>query len=85
MAHGLAYLGNPYPMEFLFNVTVFFYQTPVFYKVSKLNQSDYYAEPTDKTMRSFIFKKQAGTWISEGGFTEWQAIQIGEKIELSKL
>lgn len=63
------------------NVTVVFYGTPVFYKVSKINESDYYAEPTDKSMRSFVLRKSAGTWISEGGSTEWQAAQIGEKID----
>ena len=68
-------------MQFLMNVTVFFYGTPVFYKISKINESDFYAEPTDYNMRSIVLRKMADTWISEGGSTEWQARQIGEKID----
>lgn len=68
-------------MQFLFYVTAFYYNTPVFYKVSQINQCEYYAEPTDKNMRSFTLKKCTGIWISEGGYTEWQAAQIGEKID----
>jgi len=68
-------------MQYLFNVTAFFHNTPVFYRISQISQYEYHAEPTDKEMKSFKFKKCLGTWMSEGGYTEWQALQIGVKID----
>lgn len=68
-------------MEFLFNITAFYYSTPVFYKVSQISQTEYFAEPGDKTMRSFVLKKFSGTWVGEGGYTDFQALQIGEQID----
>jgi len=68
-------------MQFLFNATAFYYNTPVFYRVSQINQNAYFAEPTDSTMRSFELKKFAGTWTAEGGYTDFQALQIGEQID----
>lgn len=68
-------------MQFLTTVTVFFHHTPVFYKISRMNDSDYLAEPTDKNMRSFVLRKNEGAWISEGGSSEWQGIQIGKEID----
>jgi len=73
--------SKPLFMQFLLNTIAFYYTIPVFYKISQINQYEYYAEPTDKNMKCFNLKKYAGIWIAEGGYTDWQASQIGEQID----
>jgi hypothetical protein len=68
-------------MQFIFDFTAFYYNTPVFYKISKLGNQEYFAEPADKNMRPFTLKKQSGYWISESGYSHRHAIQIGETID----
>jgi hypothetical protein len=78
----LANIGQtPNLMQFLFNVIAFYHNTPVFYRISQNGLNEYFAEPSDNNMKSFTLKKFSGVWISEGGYTEWQAAQIGEKID----
>jgi hypothetical protein len=71
-------------MKFLLTVTAFYYNTPVFYKIHQITESEFYAEPTDITMKSFKLRKQYGTWTSEGGYTHDQALQIGKEIDKAK-
>ncbi len=76
------YRTNPRTqMKFLFQVTILFYSTPVFYQVFKIDEQMYSAIPTDKNMRSFKLKKESGHWISEGGYTQHIAEELGKEID----
>ncbi len=68
-------------MKYLFDFTAFYYNTPVFYKIYKIGDNEYFAEPTDPNMRKFTLRKKFGYWVSEGGYTERHAVQIGETID----
>ena len=68
-------------MQYIFKVTALYYNKPVFYKISQISQFEYYAEPVEEQMPPFTLKKCSDIWISKGGYTEWQAAQIGEKID----
>ncbi|MEJ7767203.1 MAG: hypothetical protein WKF89_05295 [Chitinophagaceae bacterium] len=67
-------------MQFIFKVTALYYNKPISYRISQISQFEYYAEPAEKNMPPFTLKKSV-TWSSKGGHTEWQAAQIGEKID----
>lgn len=68
-------------MNYYFNFTVLFYNTPVLYKVSQISKDEYYAEPKDRNLMSFKFMKKCGEWFSESVTTRAQAKQIGEQID----
>ena len=68
-------------MQSLYSISTFYYSTPEFYRISQINESEYYIEPKDRNLRSFKMTKYGKTWIAEGGYTEFQAAQIGEIIE----
>ncbi|MEJ7766530.1 MAG: hypothetical protein WKF89_01875 [Chitinophagaceae bacterium] len=68
-------------MNYYFNFTVLFYNTPVFYKVSQIDKNEYYAEPRDSNLASFKFMKKSDQWISESLITRAQARQIGLQID----
>lgn len=68
-------------MQFIFKVTALYYNKPLIYNVSQISQFEYYAEPAEEQMAGFTLKKCSDIWVSKGGYTEWQAAQIGEKID----
>ncbi|MEO5997685.1 MAG: hypothetical protein ABIN89_13175 [Chitinophagaceae bacterium] len=70
-------------MQSLYSISTFYYSTPEFYRISQINKNEYYIEPKDRNIRRFKMKKYGNTWIAEGGYTEFQAAQIGEIIERS--
>ncbi len=71
-------------MQFLFNATAFFNNTPIFYKVSQIEQNVYYAESFNGQMKDFRLKKILGCWIAESEYTHDQAAQIGKQIDRLK-
>ncbi len=81
MAHGLAIEGNSLLMKFGLTCTVLFYNTPVFYKVSQIDENDYLAESNDRNHGSFTLKKRFGQWLAESQTTHSLAIQIGKQID----
>lgn len=68
-------------MIYLFNLTAFYNSNPVQYRISQIGPNEFFAESTDKKMERFTLKKCSGVWISKGGVIEFQAAQIGEKID----
>ena len=68
-------------MQYIFKVTALYYNKPIVYRISQISQFEYYAKPLEEAMAGFKLKKTSDTWISIGGYTEWQAAQIGEKID----
>lgn len=68
-------------MQYIFKVSALYYNKPVFYKISQISQFEYYAEPVEEQLASFTLRKCSDVWVSKGGSTEWQAAQIGEKID----
>ncbi len=70
-------------MKPVFNCTVVFYNTPVFFKVTQLDDNEYLAEPVDNELQAFRFKKKYGEWYAEGQTTHALAIQIGNLIDRS--
>ncbi|MEO6000993.1 MAG: hypothetical protein ABIN89_29370 [Chitinophagaceae bacterium] len=68
-------------MTYLFSLTVYYYNNPVQYRISQIGLNEYYAESADKKIERFTLKKCSGVWISKGGVIQWQAAQVGEKID----
>ncbi len=68
-------------MTFLFDITVLYYSTPIFYKIYKIDNVEYFARPSDENMRPFKLKKDFGYWVSEGGYTHRLAIEVGKEID----
>ena len=68
-------------MQSLFNISAFYYSTPEFFRISQINEQEYFIQPKDRNMRSFKMRMDGKNWIAEGGYTEFQASQIGEIIE----
>lgn len=72
-------------MNYLFNLTALYYNSPVQYRISQIGLNEYYAESMDAKVERFTLKKCSGVWISKGGVIELQAAQIGEKIDQAHL
>jgi hypothetical protein len=70
-------------MKLVLNFTVFFYNTPVFFKVSKIDDVDYFAEPLDEKSSAFRFRKRYGKWYADGQSSHMLADQIGKLIDKS--
>ena len=68
-------------MQFVFDFTAFYYNTPIFYKISRVSNFEYVAEPADENMQPFTLKKQSGYWTTESGHWHRHAVQIGETID----
>lgn len=68
-------------MTYLFSLTAFYFNNPVQYRISQIGINEYYAESADKKVERFTLKKCSGVWISRGGAAQFQAAQIGEKID----
>jgi hypothetical protein len=74
---------NPALMKSVFICTVLYYNTPVFYKVSQLTDTEYFAQSIDDKLISFKMKKDYGTWYGEGETSHSLAAQIGKQIDKS--
>lgn len=72
-------------MKFLFEITAYSLNTPVTYKVSRVNDYDFIAETSDANMQSFTITKQDGSWICESGYTYDLALRISRKIDKLRL
>ena len=68
-------------MKFLFEITAFSYNYPVFYRINQISQDEYQAESVQNTHKSFNLRRQNGHWVAEGTFTQHQAEQIGKEID----
>jgi hypothetical protein len=64
-----------------FICTILLYNTPVFYKISQIDDNDYFAEPKDSKLQSFTLKKRYGEWFAESQTTHSLAVQIGKQID----
>ena len=69
-------------MQFLVDIIVYYYNTPVFYKVSRISDNEYFAEPHDHSMSSFILQKNTGTWTSAGFPHKRQVKEVGKRLDL---
>ncbi len=72
-------------MTYLFNLTAFYHNNPVQYRISQIGINEYYAESPNKEIERFTLKKCSGVWIPRGGAIQLQAAQIGEKIDKEHL
>ena len=68
-------------MKLAFTCTVLYYNTPVFYKVSLLDDDEYFAQAVDNNLISFKLKKRYGEWYGESETSHTLAIQIGKHID----
>ena len=69
-------------MQFLVDIMVYYYNTPVFYKVSKISDSEYFAEPNDLSMSSFKLHRNRGSWASAGVPHQRQVLEVGKKLDM---
>ncbi len=65
----------------VFNCTVLYYNTPVFYKVSQIGDNEYFAEALDDKLISFRLNKKYGEWYGESETSHFLAAQIGKQID----
>ncbi len=70
--------NNPLLMKTVFNCTVLYYNTPVFYKVTRIDANEYFAKALDDNLISFKLKKRYGQWYGESETSHYLASQIGK-------
>lgn len=83
MVRPLNIQDNPLLMKAVFNCTVLYYNTPVFYKVTRIDDNEYFAKALDENLISFKLKKRYGQWYGESETSHYLAIQIGKQIDKS--
>jgi|GEM_PF-2278539 len=81
MVRSLKVEGNPLLMKPAFTCTVLYYNTPVFYEVSPLDNNEYFAQAVDSSLISFKLKKRYGQWYGESETSHTLARQIGKHID----
>ena len=70
-------------MKSVFTCTVLYYNTPVFYKVSRIGDNEYLAEAIDNQLINFKLNKRYGEWFGESETSHFLAAQIGKQIDKS--
>jgi hypothetical protein len=69
-------------MQFLVDIMVYYYKTPVLYKVSRISDNEYFAEPNDHSLGSFKLLKVRTGWTSEGVLYVRQVKEVSKRLEM---